>query len=152
MGAPRPSTRGPRRAILAEAARGRRSAGAGGRRVLAAVADAVDADRLVRAEHGDLGGDHLLLLAQRRVVVAQRARRAPDRVTTSWWKEERGSRIFVDFNQNAQDRVMASAYSLRARPDALVSMPIEWAEVAECDPAAFTLRTMPEIVASTTNP
>ena len=79
-------------------------------------------------------------------------RRMPDLVTTSWWKEERGSRIFVDFNQNAQDRVMASAYSLRARPDALVSMPIEWAEVAECDPAAFTLRTVPGIVASTADP
>lgn len=79
-------------------------------------------------------------------------RRLPRLVTTSWWKEERGPRVFVDFNQNAQDRVMASAYSLRPRPNAPVSMPIEWPQVPDCDPSAYTLRTVPQLVASTPDP
>lgn len=78
--------------------------------------------------------------------------RAPDLVTTSWWKEERGSRIFLDFNQNAQDRLMAAPYSLRARPEATVSMPIAWAEVEDVDPREFTLRTVPGIVAERSDP
>lgn len=79
-------------------------------------------------------------------------RRAPHLFTMSWWKEERGDRVFVDFNQNAQDRVMASAYSLRPRPQAPVSMPIAWADVADVDPSDFTLHTVPGIVASRTDP
>ncbi|MEX2446306.1 MAG: non-homologous end-joining DNA ligase [Dehalococcoidia bacterium] len=70
-------------------------------------------------------------------------RRAPDLVTTAWWKEERHG-VFVDYNQNARDRTMASAYSVRSKPDARVSCPLEWDEVAEVDPAAFTLATVPQ--------
>jgi DNA ligase D len=73
-------------------------------------------------------------------------RRHPDLITMSWWKEERGDRVFVDFNQNAQDRLMASAYSLRPLPHAPVSMPIAWDQVESVDPAAFTLRTVPTLV------
>ena len=75
-------------------------------------------------------------------------RRHPDLVTMSWWKEERGDRVFVDFNQNAQDRVMASAYSLRPLPHAPVSMPIDWADVESVGADDFTLRSVPGIVAA----
>ncbi len=69
-------------------------------------------------------------------------RRAPERATSRWWKEERHG-VFVDYNQNAKDRTVASAWSVRATPDARVSMPLEWDEVAGCDPAVFTLVTAP---------
>ena len=69
-------------------------------------------------------------------------RRAPDRATSKWWKEERRG-VFLDYNQNAKDRTVASAWSVRPTPDARVSMPLAWDEVADCDPAAFTLRTAP---------
>ena len=72
-------------------------------------------------------------------------RRMPGRVTTSWWKEERGEAIFVDYNQNARDRTIASAYSLRPQPGGPVSAPLTWDELAEVeDPAAFNLFTVPE--------
>ncbi|ARQ67657.1 non-homologous end-joining DNA ligase [Streptomyces marincola] len=70
-------------------------------------------------------------------------RRAPDRVTTSWWKEERGRRIFVDYNQTARDRTIAGAYSVRPRPRAPVSAPLRWDELAEARPEDFDLVTMP---------
>lgn len=69
-------------------------------------------------------------------------RRAPALATAAWWKEERHG-VFVDYNQNAKDRTVASAYSVRPRPDARVSTPLTWDEVPECDPAAFTLLTVP---------
>jgi DNA ligase D-like protein (predicted polymerase) len=69
--------------------------------------------------------------------------RAPDLATSRWWKEERGKRVFVDFNQNAKDRTVASAYSVRATPDARVSTPLRWDEVPECRPEAFTVSTVP---------
>jgi DNA ligase D-like protein (predicted polymerase) len=69
-------------------------------------------------------------------------RRAPDLATSRWWKEERHG-VFVDFNQNAKDRTVASAYSVRATPDARVSTPLHWDEVAGCDPATFTVATVP---------
>ncbi len=69
-------------------------------------------------------------------------RRAPDYATSKWWKEERRG-VFLDYNQNAKDRTVASAWSVRPTPDARVSMPLEWDEVAGCDPAAFTLATGP---------
>ncbi len=75
-------------------------------------------------------------------------RRDPEGVTVSWWKEERGDRVFLDFNQNAQDRLMASAYSLRPRPNASVSMPFAWDELDDVDPEAFTLRTVVSIMAA----
>jgi DNA ligase D-like protein (predicted polymerase) len=69
-------------------------------------------------------------------------RRAPSLATSKWWKEERHG-VFVDYNQNAKDRTVASAYSVRPTPDARVSAPLAWSEVPECDPHDFTLATMP---------
>ena len=69
-------------------------------------------------------------------------RRAPQIATSKWWKEERHG-VFVDYNQNAKDRTVASAYSVRPTPDARVSAPLRWDEVDGCDPADFTLATMP---------
>jgi len=68
--------------------------------------------------------------------------RAPKLATSKWWKEERHG-VFVDYNQNAKDRTVASAYSVRPTPDARVSAPLSWNEVADCDPADFTLSSMP---------
>src|SRR5882762_9246201 len=65
-------------------------------------------------------------------------RRAPAIATSKWWKEERHG-VFLDYNQNAKDRTVASAYSVRPTPDARVSTPLDWDEVDECDPAEFTL-------------
>ena len=70
-------------------------------------------------------------------------RRAPKLVTTAWWKEERGKRVFIDYNQNARDRTIASAYSVRARPDATVSAPFRWDELEGLVTEDFTLATMP---------
>lgn len=69
-------------------------------------------------------------------------RRAPELATARWWKEEREG-VFVDFNQNAFDRTVASAYSVRATPDARVSTPLRWDEVADCRPETFTIDTVP---------
>ena len=69
-------------------------------------------------------------------------RRAPDIATSKWWKEERHG-VFVDYNQNAKDRTVASAYSIRPVPDARVSAPLTWDEVPSCDPAAYTMFTVP---------
>src|SRR5215831_17867963 len=69
-------------------------------------------------------------------------RRAPTIATSKWWKEERHG-VFLDYNQNAKDRTTASAYSVRPLPDARVSAPLAWDEVAACDPADFTVATMP---------
>jgi DNA primase len=70
-------------------------------------------------------------------------RRLPDQVTTKWWKEQRGERIFVDYNQNARDRTIASAYSIRPKPGAPISAPVEWDELEEIEPEDFTVATMP---------
>ena len=69
--------------------------------------------------------------------------RAPGLATARWWKEERGESVFVDFNQNAKDRTVASAYSVRALPDARVSTPLDWDEVRTARPAEFTVLTVP---------
>ena len=71
-------------------------------------------------------------------------RRMPALVTTSWWKEDRGAKVFVDYNQNARDRTIASAYSIRPRPHAPVSTPVTWDELPDVDPRDFTVRTVPE--------
>ena len=71
-------------------------------------------------------------------------RRMPDRVTTKWWKEERGERIFVDYNQANRDRTMAGAYSPRALPHAAVSCPVTWDELDDVDAARLTVLTVPE--------
>jgi DNA ligase D-like protein (predicted polymerase) len=78
-------------------------------------------------------------------------RRAPDLATSRWWKEERQG-VFVDFNQNAKDRTVASTYSVRATPDARVSTPLAWDEVADCRPEAFTMTTVPERFADIGDP
>ena len=69
-------------------------------------------------------------------------RRAPAIATSKWWKEERHG-VFIDYNQNAKDRTVAAAYSVRPKPDARVSAPLEWTEIAGCDPRDFTIVTMP---------
>ena len=78
-------------------------------------------------------------------------RRAPDLATSRWWKEERHG-VFVDFNQNAKDRTTASAYSVRATPDARVSTPLYWDEVADCRPEALTVDTVPQRFAELGDP
>ncbi|MFI6322238.1 non-homologous end-joining DNA ligase [Nonomuraea sp. NPDC050556] len=67
----------------------------------------------------------------------------PALVTTAWWKEERGDRVFIDFNQNARDRTVVSAYSIRAKDNAPVSTPLTWDELADAEPADFDIRTVP---------
>ncbi|MGZ5395388.1 MAG: non-homologous end-joining DNA ligase [Mycobacterium sp.] len=79
-------------------------------------------------------------------------RRAPKAVTTSWWKEERGKRIFIDYNQNARDRTFASAYSARNTPVATVSTPLSWEELRDADPDDYTIATVPVFVASRPDP
>src|SRR5712692_9744671 len=74
-------------------------------------------------------------------------RRVPGIATSRWWKEERHG-VFVDYNQNAKDRTVASAYSVRPTPDARVSAPLDWDEVPDCRPEAFTIDTMPARFAS----
>ena len=69
-------------------------------------------------------------------------RRVPALATSKWWKEERHG-VFLDYNQNAKDRTIAGAYSVRPKPDARVSTPVTWTEVPDCDPRDFTLATVP---------
>ena len=78
-------------------------------------------------------------------------RRAPGVATSKWWKEEREG-VFIDYNQNAKDRTIASAYSVRPTQDARVSTPLRWEEVPACDPAVFTIDTVPERFASNDDP
>lgn len=94
------------------------------------------------------------LVVRHAVIAAGREleRRMPDRVTTAWWKEERGTRIFVDFNQANRDRTMAGAYSPRALPEATVSTPIDWDELEDVDPKRFTVRTVPQRLADLGDP
>jgi bifunctional non-homologous end joining protein LigD len=77
--------------------------------------------------------------------------RAPDLATSKWWKEERHG-VFVDFNQNAKDRTVASGYSVRPTPDARVSTPLSWAEVPDCRPELFTVPTVLERYADLGDP
>ncbi len=72
------------------------------------------------------------------------ARRMPEEATTKWWKEERGIRVFVDYNQNARYRTVASAYSVRDTPDGRVSAPVTWDEVAAVEPQDLTIATVPD--------
>jgi DNA primase len=75
-------------------------------------------------------------------------RRMPGRVTSKWWKEERGETVFVDYNQNARDRTIASAYSIRPRPHAPVSTPLTWEELGDADPRDLTVGTVPARIAA----
>lgn len=70
-------------------------------------------------------------------------RRRPDHITTAWWKEERGEKVFLDYNQMARDRTIACAYSLRANARATASAPVTWDELPDVEPDDFDLRTMP---------
>jgi DNA ligase D len=70
-------------------------------------------------------------------------RRIPDLATSKWWKEERGTRVFLDYNQNARDRTIASAYSVRANPEGRVSCPVTWAELETVNPSDLTIATVP---------
>ena len=86
-------------------------------------------------------------------VARELERRRPDLITAAWWKEERGERIFVDFNQNSRDRTIASAYSLRPIPGAPVSTPLEWEELAELtNPRGLNLFTVPGRLAERGDP
>ena len=97
---------------------------------------------------------HEFLDVRHAVIAAGREleRRMPDKVTMNWWKEERGDRIFIDFNQANRDRTMAGAYSPRALPGATVSTPLTWDEVTDADPAAFTVRSVPQRLADVGDP
>ncbi|NMR30256.1 non-homologous end-joining DNA ligase [Crystallibacter degradans] len=79
-------------------------------------------------------------------------RRMPEQITTNWWKEERGQRVFVDFNQANRDRTMAGAYSPRALAHAPVSCPLEWDELEKADPKQFTIATVPDRLRTTGDP
>ena len=91
----------------------------------------------VRPEHDFVEARHAVIALGREL-----ARRIPEHVTINWWKEERGRRIFVDFNQMARDRTIASAYSIRPTLRALVSAPLTWDELSEVAPEDFTIPTM----------
>jgi len=123
-----------------------------------------DVARIVRATLDDFGlagwpktsgsrGMHIYVRIERRwtflevrraalAIAREVERRAPGLATSKWWKEERQG-VFLDYNQNAKDRTIASAYSVRPTKDARVSAPLAWDEVGDCDPADFTLATMP---------
>jgi DNA ligase D-like protein (predicted polymerase) len=90
---------------------------------------------------------------RRAAVALSRAieRRAPEIASSKWWKEERHG-VFLDYNQNAKDRTTCSAYSVRPVPDARVSAPLRWSEVPDCDPAEFTIFTMPNRFAEIGDP
>ena len=98
--------------------------------------------------------EHEFLVVRHAVIAAGREleRRMPEQVTTSWWKEERGRRIFVDYNQANRDRTMAGAYSPRALPHAPVSCPLGWDELDGADPASFTVLTVPGRLSSVGDP
>ncbi len=129
-------------------------------------ADAAKVAALVREVYAELGyigfpktsggrGIHVYLrispqwtfVQVRRAAIAlarELERRRPELVTASWWKEERGERVFIDFNQMARDRTIACAYSLRANPRATASTPLRWDELDSVEPNDFDLRTLPE--------
>jgi DNA ligase D len=93
----------------------------------------------IDAKHEFLDVRHAVIAAAREL-----ERRMPDTVTTAWWKEERGEKMFVDFNQANRDRTMAGAYSPRALAHASVSTPVTWDELPAVDPKTFTILTVPD--------
>jgi DNA ligase D-like protein (predicted polymerase) len=101
----------------------------------------------IRAEWDFIAVRHAVIALAREV-----ERRAPDLATTSWWKEERGNRIFLDFNQAARDRTIASAWSVRGTPRATVSTPVTWDELPEVTPDDFDVFTVPDWFASHGDP
>ncbi|GAB3280632.1 non-homologous end-joining DNA ligase [Parasphingorhabdus pacifica] len=137
-------------------------------------ADAVRVAEVVRevlAEVGMVGwpktsggrGIHVLVriaprwdfIQVRRAVIAlarEVQRRIPDLATVDWWKLDRGERVFLDFNQAARDRTVASAWSVRGTPRATVSTPVSWEQLAEVEPDDFDLETVPDWLAENTDP
>src|SRR6187397_2961168 len=129
--------------------------------------------RIVRATLDDVGlvgwpktsgsrGIHVIVRIERRwtflevrraalALAREVERRAPALATSKWWKEERHG-VFIDFNQNAKDRTVASAYSVRPQPDARVSTPVTWDEIDVCNPADFTMATVPARLAAIGDP
>jgi bifunctional non-homologous end joining protein LigD len=120
----------------------------------------------VLAEHGMVGfpktsgsrGMHINVRIERRwgfsdvrraalALARQIERVIPQAATSAWWKQERGQRVFVDYNQNARDRTVASAYSVRANPEARVSCPLRWEEVPEVEAGELTMATVPDRLA-----
>jgi len=135
------------------------------------VLDVAAQVRVVLEEHGLVGypktsgsrGVHVnvrieprwdFLEVRRAALAMSRAveRAMPTLATTKWWKEERGDRVFLDYNQNARDRTVASAYSVRANPEGRVSCPLTWAELAEADPGDLTIATVPARFAAIGDP
>lgn len=98
--------------------------------------------------------DHEFLEVRHAVIAAAREleRRMPEQVTTAWWKEERGRKVFVDFNQANRDRTIAGAYSPRALGHAPVSCPLDWDELEGADPRSFTVLTVPERLSTVGDP
>ncbi|MGR0221698.1 non-homologous end-joining DNA ligase [Agromyces sp. ZXT2-6] len=101
----------------------------------------------IEPEHEFLDVRHAVIALSREL-----ERRMPRQVTTAWWKEERGERIFLDYNQANRDRTMAGAYSPRALPNAAVSCPLEWSELEQADPAEHTVRSVPARLAEHGDP
>ncbi|GAA1785305.1 non-homologous end-joining DNA ligase [Agromyces lapidis] len=101
----------------------------------------------IEPEHEFLDVRHAVIALGREL-----ERRLPDEVTTNWWKEERGDRIFIDYNQANRDRTMAGAYSPRPTPAATVSCPLEWSELERTDPTSHTVRTVPARLAERGDP
>ena len=97
----------------------------------------------IRPEWSFVDVRHAVIAIGRRV-----AEQVPDRATVAWWKEERGERVFLDFNQAARDTI-ASAWSVRGRPRATVSMPITWDTLGDVEPEDFDVRTVPACSPST---
>jgi DNA primase len=85
-------------------------------------------------------------------VARELERRRPELITAAWWKEERGTRVFVDFNQNAPHKTIFGAWCVRARPGAQVSTPFGWDELPSIDPDALTMATVPARVAAAGDP
>jgi bifunctional non-homologous end joining protein LigD len=101
----------------------------------------------IRAEWGFLDVRRAALALAREV-----ERRLPNDATSAWWKEERGTRVFIDYNQNARDRTVASAYSVRANPEGRVSAPITWDELPDVEMGDFTIATVPARYAAIGDP
>jgi DNA ligase D len=94
----------------------------------------------IRPEWSFVDVRHAVIAIGRRV-----AERVPQRATVAWWKEERGERVFLDYNQAARDRTIASAWSVRGRPRATVSMPVTWETLGDVEPEDFDVRTVPAL-------
>ena len=101
----------------------------------------------IRPEWSFVDVRHAVIAIGRRV-----AEKVPERATVAWWKEERGERVFLDYNQAARDRTIASAWSVRGRPGATVSMPVTWETLPDVAPEDFDVRTVPDLFAAHGDP